>query len=124
MICSYLKNRKIKSKINTTFSTWTELVSDVRQGSGLGPLLFSFYLNYLFLFLDISICNIADDAMPFVCDQALETVLQILQRSLEITIFWFSNNYMKLNTDNFHLLISGPKHQQMWAEYVKTILGK
>ena len=111
-----MKNRKIKNKINTTFSTWTKLVSDVRQGSGLGPLLFSFYLNYLFLFLDISICNIADDAMPFVCDQALESVLQILQRSLEITIFWFSNNYMKLNTDNFHLLISEPKHKQTWAE--------
>ena len=38
LIKSYLENRWQRTKIDTTFSTWSELLSGVPQGSLLGPL--------------------------------------------------------------------------------------
>ena len=34
---------------------------------------------------------------------------------LSLAIEWFENNYMKLNDDKCHLLISGFKYQSHWA---------
>ena len=39
---------------------------------------------------------------------------------------WDENNYMKLNTDKCHLIISGHKHESEWANKyrVRFNLGK
>ena len=48
LIHSYLKNRKQRTKIDSTYSTWEEILFGVLQGSILGPLLFNTFLCDLF----------------------------------------------------------------------------
>ena len=117
LILSYLSNRWQRVKINTSFSSWTELIQGVPQGSVLGPILFNIYINDLFFLLtEINVCNFADDTTPFVCDNDLGTVLNKLEQNSALAISWFESNYMKLNTDKCHLLVSGSKYEHTWVQ--------
>ena len=75
LLLIYLSNRWQKTKTNTSFSSWTELLQGVPQGSVLGPLLFKIYLNDLFFFLDCNVCNFADDTTNFICNKNLDFVM-------------------------------------------------
>ena len=112
---SYLENRKQRVKINTIFSTWTDLITGVPQESILGPLVFNIYLNDRFL-KDTNILNFVHDTTPFACDETLESVLDKRGGNSEYAIFWFEENHMKLNTDKCHLLVSGSKYEHSWAK--------
>ena len=114
VLLSYLQERWQRVKINTTFSSWTQLLQGVPQGSVLGPMLFNIYINDMFFALnEIDICNFADDTTPYVCDSNLKSVLEKLEHNSELAIAWFEMNYMKLNTDKCHLSISGNKNEYM-----------
>ena len=68
IIFSYLPNRFQRVKINATFSSWTELIQGLPQGSILGTVLFNIYVNDLFfLSNDIDTGNFADDTRADVC---------------------------------------------------------
>ena len=48
IMLSYLKNRSQRVSINSSFSTWKEIIAGVPQGSILGPLIFNIFLNDIF----------------------------------------------------------------------------
>ena len=43
LVQRYLSNRKQRTKINSEFSSWEEILFGVRQGSILGPILFNIF---------------------------------------------------------------------------------
>ena len=90
------------------------------QGSVLRTLLFNIYLNDLFFFLkDVGIYNFADNTTIYIFDESVENVLKSLEKNSMLAIRWFENNYMKLNTDKCGLIVSGYKHEQVWANIGK-----
>ena len=105
---SYISNRKQRVKVNDRYSSWSEILFGVPQGSILGPLLFNIFICDMFYFLeDFDIANYANDSTPYCAGKSAEFVVNSLEQSSAILFEWLNNNYMKVNTGNSHLLLSG-----------------
>ena len=55
-------------------------------------------------------------------DESLEDLLKSLEKNSMLAIRWFENNYMKLNTDKCHLIVSCYKHEQVWTNVGKDLI--
>ena len=107
LIYNYLSDRLQRVRINSQYSSWSNITDGVPQGSILGPLLFNKYLSDLFLFFENSnIVNYADDNSPFAYETDNSSVLKQLDKDSKILLEWIRNNGLKANPDKFHLLLS------------------
>ena len=107
LIHSYLRNKKQRTKTDSTYSTWEEIPFGVPQGSIIGPLLFNVFLcDLFFLMNETDFASYADDSTPYVTGDSIEHVINSLE-IVSITLFkWFTDNQMKADKDKCHLLIS------------------
>ena len=106
LMYNYLSDRKQRTKINSSFSDWVDIVFGVPQGSVLGPLFFNIQINDIFFFAKKSkITNFADDNTPFTCGKSTEEVIQNLLNDANLLMKWFDDNGLKLNEGKCKLLI-------------------
>ena len=110
----YLSNRKLKNKINKTFSNWTN-IHEIPQGFILGTLVFNVFQCDLFLFKpNIDLISYAYDNTPFAMVGSLELeVINEIKGVAESLTLQFRNNCMKVNPDKFHLLLRDKKSDQV-----------
>ena len=107
MIQDYLLNRKQRTKVGSSYSSWENIISGVPQGSILGPHFFNIFLCDLFLeHEECCFTNYADDTTPYVVANNTEEVMENLTNVTQKLFTWFANNQMKANHDKCHLLLS------------------
>ena len=89
LILNYLVNRKQRTKINDSYSPWSDILFGVLQGSILGPLLFNIFLSDLFLIAkDVNIASYADDNTLYDSCDTIEEVILSLQNSSKKLFQW------------------------------------
>ena len=106
MTQDYLMNRKQRTKIGSSYSSWEEIVSGVPQGSILRPLLFNIFLCDLFLEHEgYFFSNYTDDTTPYVVANNTTEVVENLTNITQKLFTWFANNHMKASPSKCHLLL-------------------
>ena len=114
LIHSYLTNRKQRTKVNSSYSSWEEILFEVPQGSILGPLLFNiFFCDMFFAMKDINFASYTDGNTPYVSSDSIEDVIRILENDSIKLFKWFSDNMMKANKDKCHLIVISNEHVSM-----------
>ena len=108
---NYLSNCKQRTKINSDFSSWEEVLVGVHLGpylaSILGPSLFNIFLCDLFFIMnETDFASCADDNTPYVVVNNIEDVIIKLQNASLTLVQWFYDNQMKANPDKCHFICS------------------
>jgi hypothetical protein len=110
LLSDYLCNRKQRTKIGISRSTWFDITKCVPQGTGLGPFLLNVFINDLFLFMiACKLYNYADDNTITKMDTNVNVVLNSLETDACNAITWFQSNFMKANPDKFQVILLCPR---------------
>ena len=123
---SYLQDRLQCVLVNGTYSQETSITSGVPQGSTLGPLLFSIFINDLALCLTRASvkCDLfADDGTLNTANENIDNIRRDLQQSLYDVSGWCCRNRMALNPTKTKcmLMATRQKHQKKTAPFKSKI---
>ena len=110
LISDYLSKRYQRVKIGSAFSSYLEILRGVPQGSILGPILFSIFINDLIFFIqETEVCNFADDSTIYSCSLNYKAAAHKLSNDTYIVLNWFKVNSMVANPGKFQIKFLGSK---------------
>lgn len=108
-IKDFLSHRRMRVRVNGSFSQWENVISGVPQGSILGPLLFLLFVNDLPDSIISSIRMFADDVKLSAAIKT-ETDGKVLQHDLDSLSNWSEKWLLRFNLDKCKLLHIGHCH--------------
>ena len=111
-IMSWLKDRKQRVVLDGVASGWTNVMSGVPQGSVLGPLLFTIFINDLDDGLWNSVKKFADDTKLF-GKAGTDDQVNSLKEDLGKLLTWADNWLMKFNIEKCKVMHLGTKNRCM-----------
>ena len=105
---SYLKNRKQKVQINNKFSSETDVIAGLPQGSIDFPLLFSLFINDLIFFIEqCTLSNYVNDNNLSISGEDKDIIKSMLSSYFMIVEDWFFENYIILNPEKCYFMCIG-----------------
>ena len=108
-------------KIGSSYSISNEIKRGVPPGSILGPLLFNFLINDIFMFIEkTGVCNFAYDNTIYDCGKDLSNILKNLKHDLKILLKWFRINSLQANPCKFQFMILGKKKRNSVKLIINT----
>ena len=120
----YLTNRKQVVHVNNTYSDQQSIVCGVPQGSTLGPLLFSIYINDLPNASKFETLLFAGDTALFLSNDNLKTLNKDVNYKLLNIEAWLNANKLSLNySKTKYLLIKPMAKTSQWCKFAVTIKG-
>ena len=121
---NYLINRTMIVKTNNNSSQIYKLDKGVPQGSILGPLLFTLYVNDLPTVVKNSqVMQYADDTTLYVSSKYPGNIQSYLNQDLEHLEEWFRRNKMRLNTDKTDYVLITNNQRRRVFDTIKISLG-
>ena len=105
---SYLSNRKQICKVNNSLSTFQNITCGIPQGSNLGPLLFTIYINDLPKSLEITEpAMFADDASLTATGESSFEIEYKLGVEIQNVKTWLDANKLTLNKEKTEYMLIG-----------------
>lgn len=101
---NYLKNRKQRVKNGNSVSEFLDILLGVPQGSILGPLLFSIYINDFPQIMELFAILFADDTTIVIDDDNNENLTLNANEKLKNASEWFYNNELTLNASKTRVI--------------------
>ena len=112
LLGNYLYNRKQYTECNKTKSQLSTVVCSVPQGSTLGLLLFSIYINDLPIQTKFQVNLFADDTVLILKDRNITKLQELVNKELKIVDEWMKYNRLSLNYNKTTYFVVYPKRKK------------
>ena len=111
VIDSYLNNRNFVVRVNNDYSENKNILSGVAQGSKIGPVLFSLYINDIPKQYNTLLCMYADDTAILARNNNMNYVAIALNRHLKALEVWFVKWKIAINVSKTEAVMFSKAHR-------------